>query len=191
MTLNREMNELKAPMALDPRKLRQVFGTYPTGVTAVAALLDGRPSGLAANSFTSVSLDPPLVSLSFAHTSTSWPKLSEAPRLGISILAADQAVVCRRLAAKDTNRFADVPWRATSRGAVVLDGCVAWLECSIDAVHTAGDHDIAVLAVHEMGAVRGVAPLVFHASQFSRLSQSLGLTGEGRALDAWGDLHDV
>jgi flavin reductase (DIM6/NTAB) family NADH-FMN oxidoreductase RutF len=154
---------------LDPGQLRRVFGAFPSGVTAIAALVDGQPVGLAASSFTSVSLDPPLVSVCVAHTSTTWPILARAARFGVSVLADEQELAGRQLAARDGDRFATLPWRATDDGAVLLDGASAWLECSIHAQVRAGDHDIIVLRVHDLDADHDVAPLVFHASQFRRL----------------------
>jgi flavin reductase (DIM6/NTAB) family NADH-FMN oxidoreductase RutF len=154
---------------LDQVQLRRVFGAFPSGVTAVAALVDGRPVGIAANSFTSVSLGPPLISVCVAHSSTTWPVLGTAPRFGVSVLGADQEHACRQLAARGVDRFAALSWRATEGGAVLLDGACAWLECSIDQQVRAGDHDIVVLRVHEVDADHDVRPLVFHASQYRRL----------------------
>ncbi len=155
---------------VDPSYLRRVYGAFPTGVTALAALIDGNPVGLAASSFATVSLEPALVSVCVAHTSTTWPTLRRAPRLGISILAAGQRDVVRQLAARGGDRFAGVDWRATSDGAVVLDGAGAWLEVSIAQQVRAGDHDIIVLTVHELAAEPSVHPLVFHASTFRNLT---------------------
>jgi flavin reductase (DIM6/NTAB) family NADH-FMN oxidoreductase RutF len=154
---------------LDPVRLRQVFGAYPTGVAALAGVVDGAPVGLAASSFTSVSLDPPLVSVCVAHTSTTWAGLSTAPRLGVSILSAEQARHGQQLAARDVDRFADLDWRQTADGAVLLGGASAWLETSIELQVTAGDHDIVVLRVHDLDVDHDVSPLVFHASRFRRL----------------------
>ncbi len=157
------------PTVFDPAHLRRVYGAFPTGVTAVAALVDGRPTGLAASSFTTVSLEPALVSVCVAHTSTTWPSLQTAPRLGISILSAGQGAIVRRLAARNVDRFAGVPFRTTQDGAILLDGASGWLEVSIDQQVRAGDHDIIVLAVHELNAEQGIGPLVFHASTFRNL----------------------
>ncbi|MBN9618675.1 MAG: flavin reductase family protein [Actinobacteria bacterium] len=153
----------------DPARLRQVFGSFPSGVTAVAALVDGRPTGLAASSFTSVSLDPPLVSVCIAHTSSTWPVLRRAERLGVSVLSADQERVGRQLAERGVDRFAALSWRTTPAGAVLLDGASAWLECGVEAQIRAGDHDILLLRVHDLDAEPDIAPLVFHASRFRRL----------------------
>jgi flavin reductase (DIM6/NTAB) family NADH-FMN oxidoreductase RutF len=155
--------------ALDARRLRHVFGAFPSGVAAIAAIVDGAPTGLTASSFTSVSLDPPLVSLCVAHTSSTWPLLRRAPRLGISILSAAQERAGRQLAARRGDRFADLSWRATEDGAVLLDGAGGWLETSIDQQVRAGDHDIIVLRVHDLDADHDISPLVFHASQFRRI----------------------
>jgi flavin reductase (DIM6/NTAB) family NADH-FMN oxidoreductase RutF len=155
---------------VDQLELRRVFGTFPTGVTAIAALdADGRPIGLAANSFTAVSLDPPLVSVCVAHTSTTWPDLRRRERLGVSVLGAHQEHAGRQLSARVDDRFAGLDWHATSTGAVRIGWASAWFECSIDQQVRAGDHDIVVLRVHDLCADHDVAPLVFHASQFRRL----------------------
>ncbi|MDT5030593.1 MAG: hypothetical protein QOC94_764 [Actinoplanes sp.] len=155
--------------AFDPFVLRHVFGAFPSGVAAVAAVVDGTPAGIAASSFTSVSLDPPLVSLCVAHTSTTWPLLRAAPRLGVSILSAAQELAVRQLAARGVDRFAGLAWRTTSDGAVLLDGASGWLETSIEQQVRAGDHDIVVLRIHDLDADHDISPLVFHASRFRRL----------------------
>jgi flavin reductase (DIM6/NTAB) family NADH-FMN oxidoreductase RutF len=157
---------------LDARRLRHVFGAFPSGVAAVAAIVDGLPVGLSASSFTSVSLDPPLVSLCIAHTSTTWPSLGAVPRLGISILSAAQERAGRQLAGRHGDRFAELAWRVTESGAVLLDGAGGWLETSVEQQVRAGDHDIVVLRVHDLDADHGISPLVFHASRFRRLEPS-------------------
>jgi flavin reductase (DIM6/NTAB) family NADH-FMN oxidoreductase RutF len=156
---------------LEPLRLRRVFGAFPSGVIAIAALVDGKPLGIAASSFTSVSLDPALVSVCVAHSSTTWPVLVRAERFGLSVLAAEQEQACRQLSSRDGDRFAELPWRATHAGAVLLDGASAWLECSIETLVHAGDHDIVVLRVHDLDADERVTPLVFHASRFRRLQR--------------------
>jgi flavin reductase (DIM6/NTAB) family NADH-FMN oxidoreductase RutF len=149
-------------------ELRKVFAAFPTGVAAVAALVGDEPAGLAANSFVSVSLDPPLASLCIAHTSTTWPVLRAAERLGISVLGAHQEIAGRQLSARGGDRFAELNWRATGDGAVLLREASAWFDCSIEQEIPAGDHDIVLLRIHDLGA-SDVAPLVFHRSTFRRL----------------------
>ncbi|WP_328462035.1 flavin reductase family protein [Streptomyces sp. NBC_00448] len=155
-------------------ELRRVFGAFPTGVTAIAALVDGAPVGLAANSFTTVSLDPPLLSVCVAHTSTTWPALSDRTRIGVTVLGADQERDCAQLAARGADRFAGLDWHATADGAVLLDRGSAWFDCSIEQHIRAGDHDIVLLRVHALDADHDAPPLVFHASRFRRLEEAAG-----------------
>jgi flavin reductase (DIM6/NTAB) family NADH-FMN oxidoreductase RutF len=181
-----QVNRLEHPRVVPGQaELRRVFGAFPTGVTAVAALADGSPLGIAASSFTSVSLDPPVVSVCTAHSSTTWPRLRRVPKVGISVLGAHQEDACRQLSARsadarsadgqgadarEANKFATLRWRATDGGAVFMEGASAWLECSVYREVTVGDHDIVLLLVHELDSDPSVAPLVFHASRFRRLS---------------------
>lgn len=152
-----------------PLVLRRAFGTFPTGVAALAALVDGEPVGLAVSSFTSVSLDPPMVLVCVAHSSTTWPLLSRANRLGISVLSAGQERACQQLSARRPDRFSGLSWRATPGGAVFLSGASAWFECSVDDERPAGDHDIVVLTVHDLECDHSITPLVFHASRLRPL----------------------
>lgn len=160
----------------EPVELRRVFSAFPTGVVAMAGLVDARPVGLAASSFVSVSLDPPLVSVCVAHTSTTWPVLRGAGRLGISVLGAHQEQAGRQLSARGVDRFAGLSWTATEEGAVLLRGASAWLECSVEKDVPAGDHDIVLLRVHALSADPQVPPLVFQGSAYRRLADTLDRT---------------
>jgi flavin reductase (DIM6/NTAB) family NADH-FMN oxidoreductase RutF len=151
-------------------QLRQAFGCFPSGVTAVCAEVEGRPVGLAASTFTSVSVDPPLVSVCMQHSSTTWPVLRERPRLGLSVLAEGHDDVCARLASRSGDRFAGTEWTATTDGGVFLHGATVWLDCSIHAEVPAGDHTIVLLLVNGVRADPGAAPLIFHGSRFRRLA---------------------
>jgi flavin reductase (DIM6/NTAB) family NADH-FMN oxidoreductase RutF len=149
-------------------QLRRVFAAFPTGIAAVAAVIDGEPAGLAASSFVSVSLDPPLVSVCVAHTSTTWPALRMAGRLGISVLGDHQEQASRQLSSCAAERFAGLDWHATAHGAVLLCEASAWFDCSLEQEIPAGDHDIVLLLVHDLGASE-VMPLVFHGSSYRQL----------------------
>ena len=102
---------------LDPTSLREAFGHFPTGVIAIAAEVDGARVGLAASTFVPVSLEPPLVSFCVQNTSTTWPKLADAPYLGISVLGESHDAAARTLAAKTGDRFAGLETTSTDRGA--------------------------------------------------------------------------
>jgi flavin reductase (DIM6/NTAB) family NADH-FMN oxidoreductase RutF len=154
----------------DQALLRQAFGCFPSGVTAFCGLLDGVAEGMAASSFTSVSLDPPLVSVCVANTSTTWPKLARLERLGLSVLADDHAPIAKALAAKNGDRFESVDWMATESGAVFVHGATLWLECAPHKRVQAGDHEIVVLQIVALAMNPDIAPMVFHRSNFRELA---------------------
>src|SRR6185312_6637937 len=116
-----DMLQMASPL-VDESELRRVFGCFPSGVIAVCAIVDGEPVGMAASSFTSVSVAPALVSICVQNTSTTWPRLRRRPRLGVSVLADCHDEACLCLSRKVGNRFAEVSWREQPGGAVLVDG---------------------------------------------------------------------
>jgi 3-hydroxy-9,10-secoandrosta-1,3,5(10)-triene-9,17-dione monooxygenase reductase component len=155
--------------AFDQMEFRAVLGRYPTGVMVVAALIDGEPLGMAVNSFTSVSLDPPLVAFCAASTSSTWPRMRRAGGCAMSLLAADQDATCRTFARKGADRFAGVSWSPSPGGHPVLDGALAWLDLDLYGIHPAGDHELVLGRVTGLGADGDAAPLVFHRGTFIKL----------------------
>ena len=154
---------------LDHGKLRQAFGVFPTGVVAVAAEVDGSLVGLAASSFTSVSLDPPLVSINLASASKTWPDLRRARHLGVTVLADHHGPLCRRLAGPVEQRFDDVAVTVTPEGAVLVDDGLATFDCTIYREVEAGDHILVLLELHAVAHTDSSGPLIFHRSAFGRL----------------------
>jgi flavin reductase (DIM6/NTAB) family NADH-FMN oxidoreductase RutF len=161
---------IAAAAQLDTTVLRQAFGCFPSGVTAFCGLADGQPEGLAVSSFTSVSLEPALVSICVANSSTTWPKLARMTRLGISVLASEQGGIARALASKGGDRFAGVPWTADESGAVFIEGASLWLECEPFLRLPAGDHEIVLLRILALEMDPEVNPMVFHRSTFHELA---------------------
>ncbi|MEU7815320.1 flavin reductase family protein [Pseudonocardia sp. NPDC049154] len=151
--------------------LRSVFGCFPSGVTAVCAQVDGVPVGMAASSFTSVSMDPPLVSVCVQNSSRTWPLLRGAARIGLSVLSAAQDRACRTLSAKTGDRFADVDWFSGEDGAIFINEATALLDCTLHSEVPAGDHAIVLLQIQQVFANHAAAPLVFHGSRFHRLAE--------------------
>ncbi|GAA2991518.1 flavin reductase family protein [Actinokineospora diospyrosa] len=151
---------------LDPGRLRAAFGAFPSGVVAVAARVDDRIVGLAASSFTSVSLDPPLVSFSIGTTSKTWPVLRRAERVGVTVLAEHHDIVARQLAGPADGRFHGLDTVSTVDGAVTLTDGVAWFDTSIERHIEAGDHTIVLLRLHSAAHAEHAPPLVFHRSRF-------------------------
>ncbi|MCP2168611.1 flavin reductase family protein [Goodfellowiella coeruleoviolacea] len=153
------------------RALRQAFAQFPSGVTAIAALVDSAALGIAVSSFTSVSLEPPLASICVMENSWTWARLRTADRIGVSVLGAEHAELARRLGRATANRFTPAEWRLTDRGAIRVVGAPAWLECSLEQEIPAGDHVLALLRVEHVETRAGVRPLVYHASGFHHLAR--------------------
>jgi flavin reductase (DIM6/NTAB) family NADH-FMN oxidoreductase RutF len=143
--------------------LRDVMAGFPTGVTIVAACDEsGDPYGLTVNSFTSVSLEPPLVLVCIGHTSSSHDRLCAAGRFVINILSGAQGAVAWRFASEPSEgRFDDLGWSPSESGHPILDGAVAWLDCTVQDVLVSGDHSILVGRV-ETSDVCDLPALVFH-----------------------------
>ena len=155
---------------LSAAALREVFGAFPSGVVAVVGIVDGAPVGLAASSFTSVSIDPPLVSVSIANGSKTWPDLRRAGHLGITVLAGHHAEFARQLAGPVAHRFDDIPLTQTDSAAVYVRDGVAHFETTIHSELPAGDHTIVLLRVLARSTLAGAEPLLYHRSGFRRIS---------------------
>lgn len=141
---------------------RAVLGHFATGVTIIAAMDDDRPAGLSVNSFTSVSLEPPLVAFCVAKRSSSWPRIRDAGRFTVSILSEDQEELSRVFATSGADKFRGVAWWAGPSGGPVIAGAVAWIDCIVEAEHEAGDHLIVVGRVQELDVADDSKPLIFY-----------------------------
>lgn len=160
-----------AAPAIDPRRFREVLGHLPTGVTVVAGRrLDGHPVGMAVGSFTSVSLDPPLVAFLPDQASTTWPMIRESGSFCVNVLGDRQEAVCRTFAARGGDKFAGVRWSPARSGSPVIDGAVAYIDCDIETIHEAGDHFIVIGRVRELDHASTAMPLVFLHSAYGRVT---------------------
>jgi flavin reductase (DIM6/NTAB) family NADH-FMN oxidoreductase RutF len=157
--------------AMEPRALRAVLGRFATGVAVVTALgRDGAPVGMTVNSFTSVSLDPPLVLYCANRASRLFPAFTEAPAFAVNILAESQDEVSRRFARQGLDRFGELRHEAGATGAPLLPGSLAVLECATESVVPAGDHALVLGRVTAAAAVPGAgAPLLFYDGAYRRL----------------------
>ncbi|MFE7661814.1 flavin reductase family protein [Streptomyces celluloflavus] len=160
----------RAPV--DQATFRAVLGHFASGVTVITAPEEPGPAGFACQSFASLSLDPPLVTFLVARTSTTWPRIARAGVFCVNILGAGQDELCRGFAVSGGDKFAGVPYvAAPATGSPRLVDVPAWVDCTIEAVHTGGDHLIVVGRVEALGtdataAARG--PLLFHRGAFGR-----------------------
>jgi flavin reductase (DIM6/NTAB) family NADH-FMN oxidoreductase RutF/DNA-binding IclR family transcriptional regulator len=169
------------PDPYDPRWFRQVLGQYPTGVCVVTTIeADGTPNGFVVGSFTSVSLDPPLVAFFPDKGSTSWPKIEATGKFCVNILSDGQEEICRKFAAKGAERFDGVEWRPTPlTGTPILADVVAWIDCELGEVTEAGDHYIVLGEVRDLDIEESTLPLLFFQGGYGRFAP-LTLTASDR-----------
>lgn len=159
----------------DSQRFRQVLGAFPTGVTVVTALgADGRPVGMAVGSFTSVSLDPPLIVYLPARTSTSFPRIRRASSFCVNVLGAHQQDLCRAFASKGGDKFAGVEWSPTPSGAPRLHGVEAWIDCTPYRITTAGDHFLVIGRVEALDCTDAGHPMVFHRGRYGHVTPTAG-----------------
>ncbi len=151
----------------DTGRFREILGHFATGVTIVTAMEDAEPVGFTCQAFTSLSLVPPMVALAPGKNSTSWPRIAGAGTFCVNILADDQEALSRDFAVSGGDKFTGVGWRPARNGAPILDGVLAWVECDFELAHDAGDHELVLGRVRDMGVNRG-QPLVYYRGGFGR-----------------------
>ena len=158
--------EAPVPATIDPSELRRCLGSFVTGVTVITALADdGTPIGMTANSFNSVSLDPPLIVWSLRLNASSFAVYSRARRFVVNILSEEQVEVSNRFARSGPDRFAGVAVSAGIDGVPLIDGCSAHLECRTEAIYPGGDHLLFLGRVERIvGSAR--KPLAFGAGKY-------------------------
>jgi 3-hydroxy-9,10-secoandrosta-1,3,5(10)-triene-9,17-dione monooxygenase reductase component len=153
----------------DAGEFRGVLGQFATGVTIITAVDDDEPVGVAANSFTSVSLDPPLVLFCVARSSTTWPRIEKARKFAVNILGEHQEELSGLFAKKGADRFGNTDWHIGVGGSPVLHDTLAYLDCEFWAEYDGGDHIIVVGRVLDLGVQRDAGPLLFFRGQYGRL----------------------
>jgi flavin reductase (DIM6/NTAB) family NADH-FMN oxidoreductase RutF len=157
--------------AIEGQFFRRILGHYPTGVCVVTAMQeDGKAAGMAVGSFTSVSLHPPLVAFFPDRSSTSWPRIERTGRFCVNILADDQEWLCRRFASRIEDKFEGVSHRLSDAGMPILDDVVAWIDCTLHAVHEAGDHFIVLGKVESLDTGRDAHPLLFFRGGYGQFA---------------------
>jgi len=169
-------SERKPAVAISPQQFRKVLGHFATGVTVVTMRLrSGEPWGFTVNSFTSVSLSPPLILVCVDHSSESFQAMSQAEHFAVNFLSEDQPEISQRFALKTADRFAGVDYTVGSHGSTLLAGSLGYVECRKVASHPHGDHTVIIGEVLE-ARVRGGNPLLFYRSSYARLETSLETT---------------
>jgi flavin reductase (DIM6/NTAB) family NADH-FMN oxidoreductase RutF len=157
------------PRIVHPEAMREVLGHFASGVTVVTALTADGPAGFTCQSFSSLSLDPPLVAFAPARTSQTWPALRAIGRFCVNVLAEGQDAVSRNFARSGVDKFDGVRWAPSAHGSPVLDGVVAWIDGELWAEYDGGDHSIVVARVLDLGAEPDRRPLLFHRGSYGLL----------------------
>jgi 3-hydroxy-9,10-secoandrosta-1,3,5(10)-triene-9,17-dione monooxygenase reductase component len=150
------------------RKFRDVLGRFASGVTVVTTISNDEPVGMTCQSFSSVSLDPPLVLFIPAKSSRSWPLIQRSGRFCVNFLAADQAELSNAMASRGADQFGDVKWIPSPvTGSPILEGSLAHVDCTIHTVHEAGDHYVVIGRVVDLNTDEVDAdPLLFFQGKY-------------------------
>jgi flavin reductase (DIM6/NTAB) family NADH-FMN oxidoreductase RutF len=160
------------PRIVDPAVMREVLGHFASGVTVVTAMTADGPIGFTCQSFSSLSLEPPLVVFAPARTSQTWGRLRSIGRFCVNVLAEGQDAVSQNFARSVTDKFTGVPWTPSAHGSPVLDDIVAWIDAELWAEYDGGDHTLVVARVLDLGAHPDRRPLLFHRGAYGLLDRS-------------------
>ncbi len=150
---------------VDPGQFKSVLGHFASGVVVISALDGHEPVGFTCQSLFALSLDPPLIAIAPSRTSTSWPRIERVGHFCANVLAADQEPLARSFAVSRPDKFAGIEWAPGTNGAPRIVGALAWIDCSIEQRHDAGDHHLVVARVHDLEAGEGL-PLLFYRAAF-------------------------
>jgi 3-hydroxy-9,10-secoandrosta-1,3,5(10)-triene-9,17-dione monooxygenase reductase component len=170
--------------AVDPAAFRAALGHFCTGVTVVTAAGTEGPAGFACQAFAAVSLEPPLVLFCPTRSSRSWPVIERAGTFCVNVLAREQVAASALFGSRRADKFDAVAWSPSPGGAPVIDGVLTWIECTIEAVHEAGDHFIVVGRVVALGGSSDRRPLLFHRGRYTVTAADLDRDPDGVALAA-------
>jgi 3-hydroxy-9,10-secoandrosta-1,3,5(10)-triene-9,17-dione monooxygenase reductase component len=154
------------PVVVDPQVMRDVLGHFVSGVTVVTAIGAEGPVGFTCQSFSSLSLDPPLVAFAPARSSRTWPQLRDAGRFCVNVLAEEQSDLSRQFARSGEDKYTGVSWAPSPHGSPMLEGVVAWIDSELWAEYDGGDHTIVVARVLDLGADASRTPLLFHRGAY-------------------------
>ncbi|WP_333618093.1 3-hydroxy-9,10-secoandrosta-1,3,5(10)-triene-9,17-dione monooxygenase reductase subunit [Dietzia sp.] len=156
------------------RELRDALGQFCTGITVITAVDEGAPVGFACQSFSALSLDPPLVLFCPMKTSGSWPRIERTGRFAVNILSEEQEDVSSTFGRRGEDKFASIDWSPSPLGSPVIDGVMAWFDCRIESVLDGGDHWIVLGRVSDLGPTdRSDRPLLFYRGAYMRLEEDV------------------
>jgi 3-hydroxy-9,10-secoandrosta-1,3,5(10)-triene-9,17-dione monooxygenase reductase component len=166
------------PIPSDPesaaraRKFRDVLGLFASGVTVVTSMADGAPVGMTCQSFSSVSLEPPLVMFCPAKTSRAWPLMQRAGFFCVNFLSVEQSEISQAMATKGNDKYDGIAWRPAATGAPLLEGVIGFVDCTVHSVHEAGDHYVVLGRVRELGYGEDGQPLLYFRGGYDTVARA-------------------
>lgn len=173
------MSDIRSSSTIDAATYRRVLGRYPTGVAVITAARDGHaPCAMAVGSFSSVSIDPPLISFFPSKRSTSWPAIKAAGQFCVNVLSSEQGELCRRFSTTGIDRFAGLTHAASPNGSPLLDRIVAWIDCAPYAEHEAGDHVIVIGRITDLDVAHAAPPLLFLGGRYGTFCELSDATAD-------------
>jgi 3-hydroxy-9,10-secoandrosta-1,3,5(10)-triene-9,17-dione monooxygenase reductase component len=166
-------------------RFRQVLGHFCTGVTVITTMDAEGPAGFACQAFAAVSLDPPLVLFCPNRSSATWQRIARSGHFCANVLAESQRELARVFGTPGADKFAGLSWSPSGSGAPILDGVLTWVGCTVAAVHDAGDHNVVIGRVAELGPARSGEPLLFYRGRYGVPGPSEGPPEVVDTLLAW------
>jgi len=168
-------------VAFDTAEFKDVMSRFASGVTVVSGMDDGDPVGFTCQSFISLSTEPPFVAVAPARTSTTWPRIARAGAFCVNVLSEGQEDLGRSFAVSGGDKFVGVAWRpAPFTGAPMIEGSLAWVDCHVELVHDAGDHELIIGKVLDLGSSDGL-PLLYYRRNFATVARpGAGADVQGR-----------
>lgn len=168
-----------------PDQFRQVLGHFCTGVTVITTIDDSGPAGFTCQSFTAVSLEPPLVLFCPSRSSATWRRIERTGHFCANVLADEQRELARVFASRAPGKFDGVGWSPSPSGSPLLDGALAWVDAMVETVHGAGDHQVVIGRVTGLGACSAGPPLLFYRGRYTVTEAGSGPPEVVDTLLAW------
>jgi 3-hydroxy-9,10-secoandrosta-1,3,5(10)-triene-9,17-dione monooxygenase reductase component len=162
---------MNTPHEVTPARMREILGHFCSGLTVITAATDNGPAGFTCQSFTSLSLDPALISFNPARTSSTWPILRDGGRFCVNILPAEHVELSNKFARSGTDKFEGVAYHASPLGNPILDQALAWIDCELHEEYDGGDHTIVLGLVKAMQARSDAEPLLFFKGSYAKVME--------------------
>jgi 3-hydroxy-9,10-secoandrosta-1,3,5(10)-triene-9,17-dione monooxygenase reductase component len=162
---------MNTPHEVTPARMREILGHFCSGLTVITAATDNGPAGFTCQSFTSLSLDPALISFNPARTSSTWPILRDGGRFCVNILPAEHVELSNKFARSGTDKFEGVAYHASPLGNPILDKALAWIDCELHEEYDGGDHTIVLGLVKAMQARSDAEPLLFFKGSYAKVME--------------------